>query len=57
MFEDIMSMERHSLLEQLTQLSLLKDFYLAGGAAAALYLGQRWSEDLDFFTGHEFDSF
>ncbi|MTI85072.1 MAG: nucleotidyl transferase AbiEii/AbiGii toxin family protein [Firmicutes bacterium] len=57
MFEDIMSAERHSFLEQLTQLGLLKDFYLAGGTAAALYLGHRWSEGLDFLTGHKFDSF
>lgn len=57
MFENIMSVERHSLLERLTQLSLLQDFYLAGGTAAALYSGHRWSEDLDFFTGQEFDSF
>lgn len=57
MFENIMSVERHSLLEQLIQLGLLQDFYLAGGTGAALYLGHRWSEDLDFFTGQEFDSF
>lgn len=55
MFEYIMSEERHILLESLTGQSVLKDFYLAGGTAAALYLGHRWSQDLDFFTGIEFD--
>jgi len=56
-FENIMSAKRHSLLEQLTQLNILQDFYLAGGTAAALYLGHRWSEDLDFFSEQKFDSF
>lgn len=39
MFENIMSEERHVLLEELTRKSVLTDFYLAGGTAAALYLG------------------
>lgn len=57
MFENIMSEERHSILEQLTRQSLLQSFYMAGGTAAALYLGHRYSEDLDFFTQQEFDPF
>ena len=57
MFENIMSAERHSLLEQLVSRSLVQDFYLAGGTAAALYIGHRWSEDLDFFTEQKFDPF
>ncbi len=57
MFEHIMSAERHSLLDQLAAKSLVQDFYLAGGTGAALYLGHRWSEDLDFFTERQFDPF
>lgn len=29
---------------------LVKDFYLAGGTALALYMGHRYSYDLDFFS-------
>ncbi len=57
MFENIMSVERHSLLEQLVNTDLVRNFYLAGGTATALYLGHRWSEDLDFFTDCDFDPF
>lgn len=57
MFENIMSAERHSVLEELAKKILLLNYYLAGGPALALYLGHRWSEDLDFFTEQEFDSF
>ncbi len=57
MFDKIMSAEQHSLLEQLMGELLPQDFYLAGGTAAGLYLGHRYSKDLDFFTGQEFDSF
>jgi len=57
LFENIMSAERHSVLEELVKQSLLQNFYLAGGTATALYLGHRWSEDLDFFTEQEFDPF
>lgn len=32
-----------------------RNFYLAGGTAAALWLGHRISVDLDFFTPHRFD--
>lgn len=45
LFENIMSADRHSVLEELVKQSLLQNFYLAGGTAAALYLGHRWSED------------
>lgn len=30
--------------------------YLAGGTAVALYLGHRYSYDLDFFTNRRFDA-
>ncbi|WP_159071926.1 MULTISPECIES: nucleotidyl transferase AbiEii/AbiGii toxin family protein [Carboxydocella] len=57
LFEHIMSKERYILLEQLARHSLVQTFYLAGGTGAALYLGHRWSEDLDFFSEQEFDPF
>lgn len=57
MHEFIMSKERHALLAKLIHKSFLDDFYLAGGTALALHLGHRWSEDLDFFCEHKFDSF
>lgn len=41
------------ILKKVAQLPQIPDFYLAGGSAAALYLGHRVSVDLDFFTEHE----
>lgn len=41
--------ETHSLLEELSDLSVLKDARLVGGTALALQLGHRTSTDLDFF--------
>ncbi|MFY9484681.1 MAG: nucleotidyl transferase AbiEii/AbiGii toxin family protein [Patescibacteria group bacterium] len=35
---------------------MIQQFYLAGGTAAALYLGHRSSHDLDFFSTQRFDS-
>jgi len=40
----------------LGQSKILKTSYLAGGTAAALYLGHRISVDFDFFTNEPFDS-
>ena len=37
------------------KLESARQFYLAGGTAAALYLGHRISGDLDFFSQKEFD--
>jgi predicted nucleotidyltransferase component of viral defense system len=42
-----------SLLKKVTELPQIPEFYLAGGSAAALYLGHRVSVDLDFFTERE----
>ncbi len=52
MFVQIFSENHRILLEQLGRNELLKPYYLAGGTAAALYLGHRISEDFDFFTPH-----
>lgn len=56
MYEYTMSENRHDLLAGLAR-GLPENFYLAGGTALALQLGHRWSEDLDFFSEHKFDSF
>lgn len=38
------------LIRQLQSLPYMKDFYLVGGTALALYLGHRKSIDIDLFT-------
>lgn len=57
MFEKVISRHRKTLLELLVRKDILRNFYLAGGTAAALQLGHRLSEDFDFFTQDEFDTF
>lgn len=52
MFQEVISRDRQSLLELLGRQDILKNFYLAGGTAAALHLGHRLSEDFDFFSQH-----
>jgi predicted nucleotidyltransferase component of viral defense system len=44
------------LLEQLMHSKELKNFYLVGGTALALYLGHRKSIDLDLFYHDHFDA-
>lgn len=48
--------ETHSLLEKLSDLSVLKDARLVEGTALALQLGHRTSTDLDFFGRINADS-
>lgn len=55
MFEKGISPKTRRSLALLTDLPLIKDFYLAGGTACALHLGHRLSFDLDFFTPSHFD--
>lgn len=45
-----------SLLKRLSGHPAMGGFYLAGGTSLALRFGHRVSDDLDFFTGAEFDS-
>lgn len=40
----------YELLKSISTLDFISSFYLAGGSAAALYLGHRISVDLDFFS-------
>lgn len=42
-------------LKLASKLTIIKKSYLAGGTALALHLGHRLSEDLDFFTGEDFN--
>ncbi|MBO8129194.1 MAG: nucleotidyl transferase AbiEii/AbiGii toxin family protein [Peptococcaceae bacterium] len=44
-------------MELLARHGILQNFYLAGGTAAALYLGHRISEDFDFFSRDDFNTF
>jgi len=44
------------LLVKLMDTDELKDFYLVGGTALALYLAHRRSNDIDLFTTKKFDS-
>jgi len=49
-FVETLPVAAYQLLEAIGRLELPSAFYLAGGSAAALYLGHRVSVDLDFFT-------
>lgn len=44
-----------NLLEKLASQKFAKNFYLAGGTAAELFLNHRRSDDLDFFSEKEFN--
>lgn len=57
MFTIALPPEGQQVLELLSTRGLLQNFYLAGGTALALHLGHRLSEDLDFFSPVEVDTF
>lgn len=50
MYEQAITSKTKCVLESLNKSGITKDFYLAGGTALALYLGHRFSIDLDFFS-------
>lgn len=52
---NVLAKETRKVFSDLSKLSFIKQFYLAGGTAAALYLAHRLSEDLDFFSTEQFD--
>lgn len=56
MFASTLPPAGNSVLERLSNLGILHKFYLAGGTAAALQMGHRLSEDLDFFTANRPDT-
>lgn len=55
MFARTLSLDAKTGLALLGKSGLVKDAYLAGGSALALYFGHRYSLDLDFFTKKKFD--
>jgi len=54
-FEQVLDQQPKSVLEALGRTQAVRSFYLAGGTAVALYLGHRYSQDLDWFTEAQFD--
>ena len=56
MFVDALPAGTRTNLALLAEIGLADPFYLAGGTAAALYLGHRISIDLDFFGPETFDA-
>lgn len=50
MHEDVLAPGVAEVARRLSELSELREFYLAGGTALALQLGHRRSRDLDFLT-------
>lgn len=55
MFAGTLSLDAKTALALLGKSKLVKDAYLAGGSALALYFGHRYSHDLDFFSKKKFD--
>ncbi|MFA6295069.1 MAG: nucleotidyl transferase AbiEii/AbiGii toxin family protein [Candidatus Paceibacterota bacterium] len=55
MHEETLAKSTKVLLDKLSKVSWLSDFYLAGGTGLALQIGHRISVDLDFFTEKEFN--
>jgi len=55
-FVETLDANAHALLAQLGRRRWMRAFYLADGTGAALQLGHRVSEDLDFFTREALDT-
>ena len=55
MFTQALHQDTIRALKLVSNVSIVKKSYLAGGTALALHLGHRVSIDLDFFTPHVFD--
>ncbi|MBI3260931.1 nucleotidyl transferase AbiEii/AbiGii toxin family protein [Candidatus Berkelbacteria bacterium] len=56
MYTEALAPKTKKAFELLGTVEMVQQFYLAGGTAAALYLGHRFSHDLDFFSTQRFDS-
>jgi len=50
MHEEVLTKNTKSVLDALNASGIIKNFYLAGGTALALYFGHRFSIDLDWFA-------
>ena len=55
MFGTVLPATTQASLAVLSKLAEIQQSYLAGGTALALQFGHRESDDLDFFTQHEFE--
>jgi len=56
MYLETLARDTKKLLDKIKDQNWLKEFYLAGGTALALYLGHRQSIDLDWFTPKSFNT-
>ncbi|MFQ5648731.1 MAG: nucleotidyl transferase AbiEii/AbiGii toxin family protein [bacterium] len=54
MYTNVLNKTQILILEVLSQLPLIRNFYLAGGTALALHYGHRESVDFDFFSEKPF---
>ncbi len=50
MHQEALTKNTKNVLDALNSAGIVKDFYLAGGTALALYFGHRFSVDLDWFA-------
>lgn len=57
MHTQTLASQTQSVIDIIKTLPDIKNFYLSGGTALALYLGHRESEDLDFFCENDFDPY
>ena len=55
MYQKVINAKTKRILEKISQIKKIQDFYLAGGTALALQLGHRKSIDLDWFSQKKFD--
>lgn len=54
MHDEVFAKNTKALFLQLGSIKSISNFYLSGGTGLALHLGHRESEDLDFFSEHDF---
>lgn len=57
MHTEILTAAQFAVLDGLSQLASVREFYLAGGTALALRHGHRRSVDFDFFRSSAFDTY
>lgn len=50
MHTNILPGNTQAVMDKISSIASIKDFYLSGGTALALQIGHRESQDLDFFT-------
>lgn len=55
LYPKVLNSNTKKVLENLSKLKFVSQFYLAGGTGLALQLGHRFSQDLDFFSFKKFN--